>query len=127
MKNKFSLKNRIHSFKYAFDGFKTLIKEEHNARIHLIITIAVIISGFIFTISPTEWISVLFAIALVFSMEAINTAIEKLSDIVSPEIHPQIKKIKDLSAFAVLICAVISIIIGIMVFLPHIMNIFIVD
>lgn len=122
MKNKFSIKERIYSFKYAFDGFKTLIKDEHNARIHLIATAIAVMAGIYFEINRTEWINILFTIGLVISMEAINSAIENLSDIVCPEKSPIIKKVKDLSALAVLICAIVAILIGILIFLPKIIT-----
>lgn len=122
MKNKFSIKERIYSFKYAFDGFKTLIKDEHNARIHLIATAIAVMAGIYFEINRTEWINILFTIGLVISMEAINSAIENLSDIVCPEKNPIIKKVKDLSALAVLICAIVAILIGILIFLPKIIT-----
>lgn len=122
MKNKFSIKERIYSFKYAFDGFKTLIKDEHNARIHLIATAIAVMAGIYFEINRTEWINILFTIGLVISMEAINSAIENLSDIVCPEKSPIIKKVKDLSALAVLICAIVAILICILIFLPKIIT-----
>lgn len=124
MKNNFSIKERIYSFKYAFDGLKTLIKEEHNARIHLIAAVIVIISGIYLEINRTEWIGILFIIGLVISMEAINSAIENLSDIISPEKNPIIKKVKDLSALAVLICAIVAIVTGMVIFLPKIISLF---
>ncbi len=124
MKNNFSIKERIYSFKYAFDGLKTLIKEEHNARIHLIAAVIVTISGIYLEINRTEWIGILFIIGLVISMEAINSAIENLSDIISPEKNPIIKKVKDLSALAVLICAIVAIVTGMVIFLPKIISLF---
>jgi len=121
MKEKFSIKKRIKSFKYAFNGFKVLISEEHNSRIHIAISILVIILGFMLSISPSEWVSIFFAIGLVFATESINSAIENLADFVSPQKNDLIKKAKDLSAFAVLFSAIISVIIGLIIFLPKIM------
>ena len=119
---KFSLSNRIRSFGYAFKGLRILFKEEHNSRIQLIAAIAVIIAGFVFNISQTEWIAIIFAIGLVLAMEAINSAIEGLADFVSPEKHEMIKKIKDLSAAGVLISALAALIIGLIVFVPKLLN-----
>lgn len=123
MKNeKFSILKRIKSFKYAFNGLRVLIIEEHNARIHLMATILVLIAGVFFKISVIEWGMIAFSIGFVFSMEAINSAIENLSDFVSPNKHKLIKKVKDLSAAAVLISAITSLIIGCLVFIPKIIN-----
>lgn len=123
MKNeKFSILKRIKSFKYAFNGLRVLIIEEHNARIHLMATILVLIAGVFFKISVIEWGMIAFSIGFVFLMEAINSAIENLSDFVSPNKHKLIKKVKDLSAAAVLISAITSLIIGCLVFIPKIIN-----
>lgn len=115
---KFSISNRIRSFRHAFNGLKILFKEEYNSRIQLLAAIAVVIAGFVFNISPTEWIAIILAIGFVLAMEAINSAIEGLSDFVSPEKHVMIKKIKDLAAAGVLISAITALAIGWVVFLP---------
>ena len=121
MKNKgFTLRKRLNSFRYAFNGIRLLIQNEHNAWIHCIITICVIISGFIFNLSATEWISIIIIIGIVFSAEAINSAIESISDLVSPEYNEHIKQTKDLAAGAVLIVAIIAVIIGLIIFIPKI-------
>lgn len=114
----FSLKDRFLSFRYAFNGLKILFTKEHNARIHLVIAITSIVIGITLNISPIEWTIVLVLIALVFSLEIINTAIEYLCNFISPEWHKVIKDIKDLSAAAVLVAAIISIICGIIIFVP---------
>jgi len=123
MKNKnFSIKQRIKSFAFAFNGVKIIIREEHNARIQLCIACLVIIAGFVFSISQIEWILIVFGIGLVFSMETLNTAIENLADFVCPEKHFMIKKIKDISAAGVLISAIIALIVGTIIFVPKILN-----
>lgn len=121
---KFSLEKRVESFKYALNGLKIVFIEEHNARIHLIVSLIVIACGFIFHIATVEWMIICFAIGLVISMEIINSAIENLSDFVSPEYHKLIKKVKDLSAAAVLVCTISSVVIGILIFLPKIAHLF---
>ena len=115
---KFSLKKRLMSFQYAFNGLKIMIKEEHNARIHLFIAFCVLIAGIVFKISTVEWIAVIFCIGMVFALELINTAIENTVDFISKDKNEKIKKIKDLSAGAVLIAAIASAIIGLVIFLP---------
>jgi diacylglycerol kinase len=119
---RFSISKRLKSFKYAFNGLRILIKEEHNARIHLFATICVIIAGLFFNISMNEWIGVIFSIGLVFSLEIINSSIENIADFISPEKHEMIKKIKDLSASGVLISAITALIIGMIIFIPKILK-----
>lgn len=119
-----ALKNRpkssiIHSFKYAFEGLGGLWKES-NFKIHLFVSMITLIAGFAMDISRFEWIAVLLCIFSMLAMEGINTAIERLCDFVSPDIHPKIKKIKDISAAAVLLVAIASVIIGLIIFLPKI-------
>lgn len=122
-KEKFSWKKRLKSFKYAFNGLKILILEEHNARIHIFIAVCVLIAGFVFKLSAGEWIVIIWSIGMVVALEAINSAIENLADFVSPEKHDKIKKIKDLAAGAVLLGAMVAVIIGLIVFLPKIIAI----
>ncbi len=114
----FSITARIKSFSYAFAGLKTLFTEEHNARIHLVSALIVIILGFVLKISLNEWIALIIVMSLVFICELINTSLEALADFASPGKHPQIKKVKDLAAAAVLISALSALITGIIIFAP---------
>ncbi|RHJ81810.1 diacylglycerol kinase family protein [Parabacteroides sp. AM08-6] len=119
MKNRgFTFRKRLASFRYAFNGIRLLIKNEYNAWIHSFAAICVIIAGFFFSLSSTEWIAVIIAIGTVFSAEAINSAIEAISDLVSPEYNEAIKKAKDLAAGAVLITAIAAAAVGFIIFLP---------
>jgi len=120
---KFSIKKRLKSFSYAFSGLKTALKEEHNARIHLAAALLALLFAFLLDINKYEWIAVIFAIGLVFAMELLNSAIENTADFISQEKHDTIRKIKDLSAAAVLVSAVAALIIGLLIFLPKIWNI----
>jgi len=117
---KFSIKKRTKSAFYALNGLKVLLKEEHNSRIHVGITAVVVAAGFLFGISATEWMVICILIALVFGLEIMNSAIENLCDYISPQWHEAIKKIKDLAAAAVFVASVISVICGIIIFLPKI-------
>ena len=119
---KFSIIKRLKSFAFALNGLKILILEEHNARIHLVAAILVIISGILLKISNAEWVAVTFSIGLVFALETINSAIENLADFVSPEKNDQIKKVKDLSAGAVLIGAIAALVNGLIIFIPKIFS-----
>lgn len=121
---KFSLIKNLHRFKFAFQGLKVLVKEEHSARIHLFATVCVLASGFIFKISAFEWMAIIFAAGLVISLETVNSSIENMADFISPEKHPRIKKIKDLAAASVLIGAITALAIGLIVFVPKIIILF---
>ncbi|MDH6305284.1 diacylglycerol kinase (ATP) [Parabacteroides sp. PF5-5] len=121
MDNKgFTLRKRLASFKYAFNGIKLLLRHEHNAWIHTIATVCVLIAGFLLNISSTEWIAVIIVIGMVLSAEAFNTAVEKLSDVVSPEYNEMIKQVKDLMSGGVLFTAIAAAIVGLIIFLPKI-------
>ena len=122
-KEKFSIKKRLKSFVFAFNGLIYTLKYEHNARIHLFAAICVITAGFLFKISAMEWIAVVFACGLVLVSEIINSAIEQIADVVSPQLNEKIKIGKDLAAAAVLIAAFIAVIIGIIIFAPYIIKI----
>lgn len=112
----------IRSFKFAFQGLKKLFLNENNAKFHFLAAILVIIAGLFFKVSANEWIFLIFAIGLVFGSEAFNTAIEKLCDKISPQKDPVIGQIKDLAAAGVLIFAIAAVIIGLIIFLPKILE-----
>ena len=116
----FSWKRRLKSFGYAFNGLRILIREEHNARIHVFIAICVLIAGLLFDISAVEWIAVTLCIGMVIALETINSAVENLANFVSPEKHDGIKKVKDLAAGAVLLGAVTAVAVGLIVFSPKV-------
>jgi diacylglycerol kinase len=113
----------IKSAGYAFNGIKQFFKSERNGRIQAVIAVVVILSGILFSISMIEWLIVILFIALVLSMEMLNSALEKLSDKVNPNTDPEIKLIKDMAAGAVLWCAFISAIAGLIIFVPKIIEI----
>jgi diacylglycerol kinase len=117
---KFSLKKRLKSFSYAFGGLKTAVKEEHNARIHLVAALVVLALSIFFDINRYEWIAVIFSIGFVFAMELFNSAVENTADFVSLEKHDAIRKIKDLSAAALLVSAFAAVLVGLIIFLPKI-------
>lgn len=110
----------IKSFAFAFSGIKTTFTSEANFKIHLLASIIVTVFGFAVNISNTEWCVIFLCIAFVLSMEMINTAIEKLCNVVHKDTHPVIKMVKDIAAGAVLVAAVSSLIIGAIIFLPKI-------
>lgn len=116
------LQKRIKSFGYAFQGIAKLVKKEHNAWIHCVAIVLVTLAGFHFSITPTEWCIVTLCFGMVLAAEGFNTAIERLVDLVSPDYHPIAGDVKDIAAGAVLICAIAAAIIGIIVFLPYLLN-----
>lgn len=93
----------LKSIPFAYEGIKTLLKLENNAKIHLLAAFVVIITGFLIHFSEAEWLVVIIVMGGVLAMEAVNTALETLVDLVSPEFHPLAKKVKDVAAGAVLI------------------------
>ena len=110
--SKFSFTGRMKSFRYAFLGIITAFRSQHNLWIHLAATLVVICLGFVFHLTMTEWMLITFAIGLVWVAEILNTAIETLVDMVSPEYNEKAGRVKDLAAGAVLIAAIIAIVIG---------------
>jgi diacylglycerol kinase (ATP) len=118
MRKEFKLKKRALSFKFAFDGIVYLLKNEPNALIHVIITFSVIVLGLLLNLHATEWSLVLLAIGLVLMAEAMNSAIEKIVDRISPEKNDWAGRIKDLSAAGVLLAAFSAAMIGLIIFIP---------
>lgn len=106
---------------YAWNGLVTLIKTEKNFQIHLTVSIFVIIINVILQLSVIEWTIILLTIGSVLITEAFNTTVELTIDYVKPEFHPQAKIIKDIAAGAVLLAASISVIIGIIIYIPKIL------
>ncbi len=115
---KFSVRRRILSFRYAFRGLAFMFRTQHNSWIHLLAAVVVVFCGFWLEISITEWCFSILAIALVFMAEMINTAFEKLLDMLHPEHHPMVGRIKDLAAGTVLATAFIAVVVGILIFGP---------
>jgi diacylglycerol kinase (ATP) len=112
----------IKSFSNATRGIGFLFKSQVNARIELIIALIVIVFGFVLKISPVEWIFVLLCIAVVLGLEGINTAFEIFADKLHPGFDKDIGKAKDVAAGAVLIAAIVASVIGIIIFVPRIMD-----
>ena len=116
------LQERFNSFKYAFKGIFDLFRSQPNAKIHLLAAVVVIAAGFYFSLSKTEWGIVLLTIFLVLAAEAFNTAIEYLTDLVSPEYHVLGGKTKDVAAAGVLLVAMGAVMVAVVIFLPKIAN-----
>lgn len=121
MKNK----KLINSFKYAFSGIISAFKTERNMKIHVSVMILVILCGIIFKLETWEWIVCICLFALVIGGELFNTAIEIVVDLAMPKINDKAKKSKDIAAGGVLVLAIGSAIIGLIIFVPKIINLFI--
>ena len=109
----------LKGFGFAFAGIWQMLLHERNFKVHVLALLVVILAGFYFHITAQEWINILLVSALVLSLEAINTAIEKLCDMHTKEIHPQIKLIKDVAAGAVLIAALFAVVIAFLIFIKY--------
>jgi diacylglycerol kinase len=105
--------------RYALQGWRYFVQHETNGQLQLLIAVAVVIAGVAFGISRHEWLWVLGCIALVLSLEMLNSSLEKLADALHPGQHPLVGLAKDLAAGAVLWAAVISAVIGIIIFWPY--------
>ncbi|MDY0016925.1 MAG: diacylglycerol kinase family protein [Candidatus Delongbacteria bacterium] len=113
---------RLNSFRFASKGFVTMVKEEANFRIQLIILIIIISLGFFFSISGHEWIHIILASGFVIMAEILNSAVERIADFLSPEFDEAIGSIKDICAAAVLVAASISVVIGLIIFIPKFLS-----
>lgn len=114
----------VKSFGYAGNGIKDAFKNEPNFKIHLGLAILSIILGFLLEFTSTEFAILIITITIVIVLELVNTVIEKIVDIISPEISQEAKIIKDLSAGIVLISAICATLVGALLFLPKITNFF---
>jgi diacylglycerol kinase (ATP) len=115
----YNIKERLKSFVYAGKGIYALISRERTAWIHCAAIVWVTAAGFYFNITGTEWIAIILCFGMVLAAEAMNTAIERLVDMVCPERKPLAGEVKDLAAAAVLICAIAAAIVGVIVFIPY--------
>jgi len=115
----FDFRERAFSFRHAWRGIGLVIRTQHNAWIHIVATVAVIVAGLLTGLSWMEWCALAFAIGLVWVAEALNTALEFLSDEVSMEKRDLIGKAKDVGAAGVLLASICAAVIGLFVFVPH--------
>ena len=123
-KNEKGIKKFINSFKYPFSGLRYAYKNEQNLAVDIGIAVIVIIAGILLKVSIVEWAILAITVGLVISFELINTAIEAVVDLVTEEYHPLAKVAKDTSAAAVLVLAVVSIIEGLIIVLPKLIELF---
>lgn len=110
--------SRIKSFRYAFEGWGYVLRTQHNAWIHALVSVAVFILGFWLRLTRLEWAILILTILLVWMAEFMNTALEAVVDMVSPEFHPLAKVAKDVAAAAVLVGAAGAVLIGLLILGP---------
>lgn len=116
----FKFTARLSSFRYAFRGVRVMLLTQHNAWVHLSFTVGVFIAAFLFQVSADEWCWLILAMMSVWTTEALNTALEFVCDVVSPEFHSGVEKAKDVAAASVLLSALGATAIGVIVFGPRI-------
>jgi diacylglycerol kinase len=112
----------VRSFGYAFEGLGAMLRGQPNFLVHLCAAIVALAIGVVLRLSPLELALIVLTIALVLVLECLNTALESLADVASPGFHPLIKRAKDVSAAAVLIAAVGSVVIALLLFVPHLLR-----
>ena len=118
------LKKICKSFPFAFQGILSAWKQEINFRVHIFVASLVIIMGFLVSLSAIEWVVILLTIGGMLSFELLNTAVERVVDLVTIDYHALAKQAKDTAAGAVLVYAIISVIVGIVIFLPKLVKYF---
>jgi diacylglycerol kinase (ATP) len=124
MSRPFEFAGRIKSIGHAIDGILYVLRSQHNAWIHAAGTALVVIAGFFFRLTASEWCWIVIAATSVWTAEALNTALELLADAATKEFHPLVGQAKDVAAGAVLVTAIGASIIGIIIFWPHVHAVF---
>lgn len=114
-----TLSGRIQSFRYAARGIRLMLRSQHNAWLHAVASCGVLIVGGLCILSTAEWCWIILSIMAVWTAEALNTALELLADVASPDFHPLVGKAKDVAAGGVLLSAMGAAIIGLLVLVPH--------
>lgn len=122
--NPYKNRNFFDSFRYAAEGVITAFKEERNMRVHVFSAIGVLFLSAILTLSVSEWLWILLVIFLVIIMEILNTVVENLTDLVSPDYHPLAKTVKDMAAAVVLITSFFALVVGGIILLPKLIKMF---
>jgi len=113
---------RIRSIQFAFEGWVTVLYHEKNTWVHAFLSLVAVALGIWLKITNDQWILLILTIGMVWIAEFFNSAIEMMIDLISPEIHPMAKKSKDIGAAAVLIAAAASVVIGLIMFLPPLLQ-----
>lgn len=120
----YDYKKQLRSFGYAWQGIRCCVGKEQNLSFHFIATVCVMVAGFCFGITRSEWMAIVICIGLVIAAELFNSAIERLVDLVSPQRHPVAGQVKDIAAGAVLVCALAAMVVGLIIFVPYLTRFF---
>jgi diacylglycerol kinase len=112
------------SFSHAFHGLHTAFIEERNFRIHLLASFLASLLGLLLGLTTTEWLLLIVTMTLVLLAELFNTAIENMLDWLEPNYHESVKTVKDLSAAAVIMAAIMAVLFGCILFLPKLYSLF---
>jgi diacylglycerol kinase (ATP) len=118
----FQFTGRVWSFRHAVAGLMRMLRCQHNAWIHAVCTVGVVLAAFFLRISAGDWCWIILAISIVWTAEALNTAFEFLADAASPDFHPLVRDAKDVAAGAVLVTAIAAAIIAGIVFWPYVLK-----
>ena len=113
------LAGRLRSFVPALRGLRELVVAEPNARVHAVASVLVVGAGLVLGLDAGDWLAVALATGLVWSAEALNTAIELLADEISPQLSGKVRVLKDIAAFGVLAAATVAAAVGLIVFTPY--------
>jgi len=118
----FTIRGRLQSFRYAWYGLALMLRSQHNAWLHAFASLCIVAAGLLFGLSDGEWCWIILAIMAVWTAEALNTALEFLADAATSDFHPLVKCAKDVAAGGVLISALGSVVIGLLVLGPHLLD-----
>jgi diacylglycerol kinase (ATP) len=114
----FTFHGRIRSVRFALRGLALMLRSQHNAWVHAVATVAVLALGLLLGVTAAGWCGLVLAMMAVWTAEALNTALELLADVASPEFHPLVAQAKDVAAGAVLLSALGSVVIGLLILGP---------
>lgn len=115
------LRDRLRSFTYAFKGIAEVVRHQPNMQIHVVIMMLVLLVAFFLPLHATDWAVLAICMGMVLSAELFNSALEYLTDLVSPDYHPLAGKAKDAAAGAVLVCAFVAVLVGLLIMGPKLM------
>ncbi|NWG19706.1 MAG: diacylglycerol kinase family protein [Chloroflexi bacterium] len=113
------LRSRLRSFPFAFAGIGHLLRTQGNAQVHMVLGSVAVALGFLLNIERGEWLALALTITLVLAAEGVNTAVEAVVDLASPDFHPLARVAKDVAAGTVLLTAIGAVAVGLIVFLPR--------
>jgi diacylglycerol kinase len=114
----------IRSLRFALNGLYLFFRRERNGQIQGVLAVLAIAAGLFFGLTRTEWLALLLCTGLVISLEMLNSAIERVCNLYTTDFHPGIKIIKDVAAAAVLWSALVALVVGLLIFIPHVLHLF---